>query len=157
MINPSEIVDNLVDLLRDIPDLVQLMDGDPDRIYAYHDCYPEKTSLEEAKERMKSPGIMVAWTGTYPGSFGGEAWKHQISITLRAQVESSYEPVSSYYAIFRQIVKGMPSSLNGVPLIIATVHPSCNLMDTPTIERQADAAGVDYFEITTAFTEIGDD
>jgi hypothetical protein len=30
-------------------------------------------------------------------------------------------------------------------------------MDTPTIERQADAAGVDYFEITTAFTEIGDD
>lgn len=156
MIDPSEIVDNLVDLLRDIPELLQLMGGEEDRIYAYHDLYPEKVSLEEAKAQLKSPGMIVAWVGTYPGSYGGEAWKHGITITLRAQVESADDPKAGYYALFRQIVKGVPSSLD-VALINAAVHASCNPMDTPTIERQADAAGVDYFEITTAFTEIGDD
>ena len=37
MIVPSEIVDNFVAKLRDIPDLVTEMGGDPERIYAYHD------------------------------------------------------------------------------------------------------------------------
>jgi hypothetical protein len=42
MINPAELVDNLVAMLRSIPDLVAEMDGDPKRIYAYHDHYPKK-------------------------------------------------------------------------------------------------------------------
>ena len=34
MINPAELVDNLVAMLPAIPDLVVEMDGDPERIYA---------------------------------------------------------------------------------------------------------------------------
>ena len=41
MIDPSEIITNLVAMLRDIPDLVVEMDGDVERIYAYHDSYPK--------------------------------------------------------------------------------------------------------------------
>jgi hypothetical protein len=39
----------------------------------------------------------------------------------------------------------------------ATVHASCQPMDTPSIRRQTDAAEIDYFEISMFFTEIGDD
>jgi hypothetical protein len=70
VIDPSEIVDNLVDLLRDIPELLQLMGGEEDRIYAYHDLYPEKVSLEEAKAQLKSPGMALirGLTVARPGS-----------------------------------------------------------------------------------------
>lgn len=41
MIDASELVNNLVALLREIPDLVTEVGGDPDRICAYHDQYPK--------------------------------------------------------------------------------------------------------------------
>ena len=57
MIDPSEIVDALITLLRDIPDLVIEMGGDPERIYAYHDQYPKKVSLTHAIHQMPAPSI----------------------------------------------------------------------------------------------------
>ena len=44
-----------------------------------------------------------------------------------------------------------------VAMLNATVHPSCYPMDLPTIQRQTDAEGLDYFEVPITFTEIGDD
>mgnify|MGYP000094317710 CR=1 FL=1 len=86
MIDPAELVDNLVALLRDLPDLVMEVDGDPDRIYAYHDLYPKRVSLPLAIYEMPVPSILVAWQGTVPGSFGSsEAWKHNLSLYLRAR------------------------------------------------------------------------
>ena len=60
MIDTSELVDNLVALLRDIPDLVTEMDGDPERIYAYHDQYPKKVSLAFAIHQMPTGSILIA-------------------------------------------------------------------------------------------------
>ena len=71
MIDPSELVDSLVAMLRDIPELVLEMDGLADRIYAYHDQYPKRASLANAIHSMPAPGIMAVWQGTAPGSFGG--------------------------------------------------------------------------------------
>jgi hypothetical protein len=158
MINPAEIIDNLVTLLQDIPDLIELVGDDEDRIYAYHDRYPQNVSIDAAKAQMPSPGIMVSWAGTNPGSFSAaEVWKHNISITIRMAKEAVTDPPEAYYAIFRQLTKGQPESLDGVTMSNATVHASCNPMDTPSIMRQVDAAGIDYFEVSTSFTEIGDD
>ena len=50
----------------------------------------------------------------------------------------------------------MPTAA-AIALENATVHPSCNAMDLPTIQRQTDAEGLDYFEVPLSFTEIGDD
>lgn len=158
LINPAEIVDALVDLLRDIPDLVEAVGDDPERIFAYHDRYPKNVSLDKARYELPSPGIMVAYQGTAPGSFGGfEVWRHEISLTLRAAEEPDKgEPPAGYYQLFRLIVKGIPAG-KGVPMNNLTVHPSCHPMDTPTMRRQTDAAGIDYFEVLLSFTEIGDD
>lgn len=158
MIDPSEIVDNLVELLQDIPDLVELVGGDEERIFAYHDRYPEKCSIERAKYELPSPAVMVAWVGTAPGGFGGiDVWRHELSITLRARpVTNENDPPDDYYRFFRMITKGVPTS-SGQPMSNITVHASCNPMDVPSIRRQSDVNGVDYFEVLISFTEMGDD
>lgn len=156
MIDSSVLIDNLVVMLRDIPELVTEMGGDATRIYAYHDQYPKKPSLAYAIHQMPAPSIMVAWQGTIPGSFGlCEVWKHQIALYLRARETQDIDP-PAYYRLFRLITRGVPTA-GGQPMINATVLPSCNPMDVPSIQRQTDAEALDYFEVSMAFTEIGDE
>ncbi len=157
MIDTSALVDNLVATLRDIPELVAEMDGDPNRIYAYHDSYPKDVSLAHAIHQMPAPSIMAVWQGTGPGSFGGmDVWKHQVTLYLRARETFDGDPPTAYYRLFRLITKGVPASAD-VAMLNATVHPSCYPMDLPMIQRQTDAEGLDYFEVPITFTEIGDD
>ncbi len=157
MIDPSELISNLVALLRDIPELVAEMGGDEQRIFAYHGQYPKRTSLAAAIHEMPAPGIMAAWQGTSPGSFGGvDVWRHQVTLYLRARETFEGDPPAAYYRLFRLITKGVPASA-GVPMLNATVHASCHPMDLPLIQRQTDAEGLDYFEAPLSFLEIGDD
>ena len=147
MIDASQIVDALVALLRDIPELVTEMGGKPERIYAYHDQFPKYASLAYGIHQMPAPGIMVVWQGTQPGSFGGmDVWKHQITLFLRAKEETIAG--TAYYRLFRLITKGVPTG-SGDPMLNATVHASCYPMDLPMIQRQTDAEGpVSYTHLT---------
>jgi hypothetical protein len=157
MIDPSILINALVALLRDIPDLVTEMGGDPERIYAYHDQYPKRASLANAIHTMPAPGIMAAWQGTTPGNFGGvDVWKHHVTLFLRARETFDGDPPTAYYRLFRLITKGVPASA-GVPMINATVHASCYPMDVPSMQRATDAEGLDYFEVAISFTEAGDE
>jgi hypothetical protein len=157
MIDPSEIITNLVAMLREVPDLVAEMGGDFERIYAYHDQYPKNVSLVHAIHQMPAPSIMAVWQGTQPGSFGGvDVWKHQVTLFLRAKETFGGDPPTAYYRLFRLITKGVPAG-SDVPMVNVTVHPSCYPMDLPLIQRQTDAEGLDYFEVPLSFTEMGDD
>ncbi len=157
MIDPSALIDSLVTLLRDIPDLVTEVDDDPERIYAYHDQYPKRSSLAMAIHTMPAPGIMAVWQGTQPGSFGGmDVWKHQITLFLRAKETFDGDAPTAYYRLFRLITKGVPTE-TGLPMLNATVHSSCYPMDLPSIQRQTGAEGRDYFEVFVSFTEAGDE
>jgi hypothetical protein len=157
VINPADLLDGLVALLRDIPELVAEMGGDEQRIYAYHDQYPKRASLANAIHTAPSPSILATWQGTTPGSFGGvDVWKHQVTLYLRARETYDGDPPTAYYRLFRLITKGVPASV-GVPMANATVHPSCYPMDLPLIQRQTDAEGLDYFEVPLTFTEMGDE
>ncbi len=157
MIDTSELVDNLVATLRDIPELLHEMDGDPDRIFAYNDRYPDHISLPHAIHSMPAPSIMAAWMGTSPGAFGGvDVWKHQITLYVRARQTFEGDPPTPYHRIFRLVTKGVPTQ-SGQPMLNTTVHERCYPMDLPAIERQTDAEGLDYFEVPVTFTEIGDE
>lgn len=157
MIDPSVLVDNLVAMLQDIPDLVEEMGGDATRIYAYHDAYPARTSLSHAIHQMPAPSVMVAWMGTAPGTLGTvEVWKHHVTGFLRAPESTPGDPPAAYYRLFKLVVKGKPTS-SAQKMLYADVHPSCQPMDLPMVERQTDAEGLDYFQIPMTFTEIGDD
>ena len=155
--NPAELVDNLVALLRDIPELVAEMKGDPERILAYHDQYPKHASVAHAIHQAPAPSILAAWQGTFLGAFGGmDVWKHRITLFLRARETFEGDPPTGYYRLYQLVKKGVPVSV-GQPMLYVTVHPSCYAMDPPPIERQTDAEGLDYFEMPITFTEIGDD
>ena len=157
MIDTSVLVDNLVAVLQDIPDLVDEMGGVPDRIFAYHDQYPKKVSLAHAIHQMPAPSIMAAWQGTGPGSFGGfDVWKHQVTLFLRARETFDGDPPTPYYRMFRLITKGVPDHERAAD-DEHQVHPNCHPMDLPLIQRQTDAEGLDYFEVPITFTEIGDE
>ncbi len=156
MIDPSELITNLVAMLRDVPDLVAEMNGDFERIYAYHDQYPKNVSLVHAIHQMPAPSVMAVWQGTQPGLFGGvDVWKHQVTLFLRARETLSGDPPSAYYRLFRLITKGIPAA-QGIAMLNVTVHPSCYPMDLPMVQRQTDAEGLDYFEVLLSFTEQGD-
>lgn len=157
MIDPAELVDNLVARLRDITDLVMEMDGLPDRIFAYHDSYPKRVSLAHAIHQMPVPAMMAVWQGTHPGALGGmDVWKHQVTLFLRARETFDGDPPTAYYRLFRLITKGVSDSTS-VPMLNSTVHPSCYPMDIPSVQRSTDAEGLDYFEVNMSFTEIGDE
>jgi hypothetical protein len=157
MIDVSVLVENFVAALRDIPALVAEMAGNPARIYAYHDEYPKRVSLAHAIHQMPAPSIMAVWQGTSPGAFGGfDVWKHQVTLYLRAGEAPDADPPTAYYRMFRLIAKGIPAA-SGVAMNVATIHPSCYPMDLPSILRQTDAEGLDYFEVPVTFTEIGDE
>jgi hypothetical protein len=157
MIDTSVLVDNLVVVLRDIPDLVEEMGGDPERIYAYHDQYPKKVSLTHAIHQMPAPSLMAVWQGTAPGSFGGfDVWKHSVTLYVRARETFDGDPPTPYNRIFRLVTKGVPTQ-SGQAMLNTEVHPSCHPMDLPLIQRQTDAEGLDYFEVPMTFTEIGDE
>jgi hypothetical protein len=156
MINPAELVDALVAKLRAVPELVAEMEGDPQRIYAYHDLYPKRTSLPLAIYEMPVPSILVAWQGTTPSSFGaGEAWKHNLSLYLRARETLEGDPPTAYYRLFDLIVNGVPAT-SALKMLYTTVHERCHPMDLPSIQRATDEQGTDYFEVTVSFTEMGD-
>ena len=161
MINAAEILDALVAKLRDVPELVDLVDGNPENIAAYHDQYPNKVSLQEALTLLKAPGIMCYWQGAGPtGSGGFEAWQHSFGIALRAAAElNTGATPSGYYQLWKLIMRGVPATdPEQQPLRFATIHPQCLPMtDVPTIRRLTDVAGIDYFEISISFTEIGDE
>jgi hypothetical protein len=147
MINPAELVDALVAKLRAIPELVAEMHGDPERIRAYHDLYPKRVSLALAIYEAPVPSILVAWQGTTPGRFGaGEAWKHNLSLYLRA---------ADYYRMLDLIVNGVPAG-GALKMLYSTIHERCHPMDLPSIQRATDEQGADYFEVTLSFTEMGD-
>jgi len=148
MTNARELVDNFVALLRQIPELVAEMDGDSSRIRAYHDSFPEASSLESAVHTMQAPGILVAWMGEEPGSIGElQAYRQRLRVCIRAR---------NYYKVCGLLRHGVPTSI-GVPMIRATVHPSCLPMDLPRIERRTDAEQLDYFEAEIGFLEYGDE
>jgi hypothetical protein len=154
MIDPSELVDNLVTLLKGITTVVADMDSDATRIYAYHDSHPTRSSLMTAIIQMPHPSVMAVWQGTAPGTINNmSVWKHQVTLYLRAKEEASAG--TAYYDLFTHIIKGVPSS-ETLALMYVAVHASCLPMDVPSISRQTDAEGMDYFEIPLSFTELGD-
>jgi hypothetical protein len=158
LVDAAEIVGNLVDLLRDIPDLVEAMNGDAAKIYAYEDRYPKNNSLERAKGLVPSPGIMIGFEGSGPARYGEqEVWEYRLSASFRAAVDAGDPTPSGYYRLFRLLVKGVPSSGDGTAMQYRTVHESCMPMGTPMMDRKIDINGNDYFEVSLSFIEMGDD
>ncbi len=144
MIESEVLVGNLVAMLKLIPALVAEL-GSASNILAYKDSYPQSNSLPEALHTMPAPGVLVVWQGVVPAQLGAERWGHQISLMVRG---------ANYSKIFRQVTEGVPTGYS-LPLMQIEIHEACESMNMvlPTIERQTDVEGYDYFQINCTFIE----
>lgn len=152
MINVSSLVDAIVDHLRKIPDLVAILQGRENAIYAYHDRFADTNSVALAIAKMEPGQLMVVWVGSVPGA-PTSWWKHQIKIYIRANEEDfNGATPEGYYEIVRLIFDGVPE---GQSLPMRAIEPleSVDPMQDESISRSSDLEGVDYFEIDLAFNE----
>lgn len=152
MIRVKRLVNAIVDNLRSIAELVAVLQGKEEAIFAYHDVYPAKSSVALAIVELEPGQIMVAWNGTAPAAAAMGFWQHNVKIFIRAEEEVETLDPDGYYELFRLIFDGVPE---GQELTMRQLEqiPECDPMENETIDRSTDAEGVDYFEVNLTFTE----
>lgn len=156
MLNPAPITDALASALRGIPEFLQQMSNDSERISAFHYLPGTDYRLAERIEKMKNPETVVAWDATLPGNFDGATiWKHRFNVYVRAgnQVNAA-DPKSFEYlwwAMVNRPVTGFGQNLRYLNLV-----SGLDIMETPGIRHMLDENLQDYFCATFVFPEIGD-
>jgi hypothetical protein len=149
LVNSNDIIDALILLLQDIPDLVTAVGGDETRIFAYKDVFPGSISLRDAIYKQPTPSVMVAFQGRKSG--GGN---HRIS-TIRHNLLVIVRPssVADYAEIVALILEGTPTS-TGLPIgnvNIADCLPFGG--DDWDFQRESDENGIDYYTLLLNFEE----
>lgn len=163
MIDPNELLDNFIVLLRQIPELAAMLgateENITEKIYAYIDEFPQRSSLSQALIEMPTGSVMVAWQGTHPTRRASmDIWAHEFDVFVRSP-EITSGSTFTYFAFFRAITKGKPGAADAdIPdMLNTTVHDSCYPMNPPSIDRDVDRELLDYFKVRVSFDEAGDD
>jgi hypothetical protein len=139
MLNPKDVLDDLVNLLKAMPDLVTAMDGDADKIYAFNSEYPLGVNFQKALYEMKSPGIMVRYRS--PGNASvGYKFSHSLSIYLKPQAGDTYED------LFNALMNETPTS-SPVAFQDSCINEDLDPMRFTFSEPIPDEEGVEYLEI----------
>lgn len=158
MIDPNDIVDALVDVIRDIPEVVQAMGDDSANISGFHGDWPTQPNSSLAILQTNPPSILVVSRGCYEGQLGSMAAnKFPVSIFIRPAEGDSGE------AIATKILQGVPSSGDpaGVKFRFLTLHPLCHpITDSPRFQRVpflvAENTVLEIPELQLVLTENGD-
>ena len=159
MINPSDIVNQLVAALQAIPQLVAQLGGSASNIYPYKDSPPQESSLSRAIYEMTSPSVMVAWMGSNPsGQEGLGLFSHAVSLYVRADDATTAPGTPTFANVITAIVNGTPTGWTDRLLMSSWFGNRLEPMEVPTIRRIHDEEGtIDLFELATQFTETFDD
>lgn len=155
MIDPNEIADAVVDMLRDMPDVVEAMGDDLGNIRAYHGEWPTENNSFLAVSQTKPPTILVVPRGFYEGERGIPRNKYPLSIYIRPR------DGESGYSLAKLILGGIPTSGGGVKFRFLTIHPQCLPMtDTPRFQQLVVPVGDNSIEeipeLQLILTENGD-
>lgn len=161
MTNPGSLVDALVQSYRLIQDLVQELDGDSSRIFAYLGHYPGQSNLARAIYDMPPQSVMVAYQGFQGGQTGGSVWAHRISVFCRLRASVEQDTGTSYFQMLHLLVSGKPANQD-LRMVDYEFHPNFDSMvDLPSLARQSlmvDQSGnaIDYYEMSVICREKGE-
>ena len=139
MLKPSQILGDFVELLRDIPELITEMGGDPYSIYAFDSTYPVGVNLEKALQEMRSPSLMIRYRSPGQPSLGGK-WSHSLTMYVRPKPGSSHETFLD--VLMNGIPMGQPLALENI-----CINDDLDPMRFTFSEPIPDAEGVEYLEI----------
>ncbi len=149
MVDTNDIIDALILLLRDIPDLVKALGDDETRIFAYKDEYPQSISLQQAIYDQSTPSVMLAFQARARASRGDFAtYRHDILVIIRPS------SVADYASIAALISEGKPESV-GLEICNIDVVDDCDPfgVDLPELRRESDENGIDYYTLLLSFNE----
>jgi hypothetical protein len=153
MISLVALVNAMATTLANIPELIALLDKGAASVVPYVDENPTSNSSIKAIYKMPAGSLLLFWTGTAPEASGDtmELWTHEVQIHCKASRGQSA------LVLIDALVDGIPVPGDGLRWRF------CPLMDglLPTsireISRVTDEEGIDYFVVTTATKETGDD
>lgn len=154
MIPANEVLDALIANMRLLPGLLQAVGGDAQKIYAYHDQYPERTELSAAVLEMVPPAIMVAWAVDDYGDFDGDTrkWRHRFQGFVRASEGLVDDDPRDYYAVWNHLINDI-HPVHSQPFFNCEVRADCYPMDA-SIRRVRNAPGFpDTFQLSIDITE----
>lgn len=152
MLNNSDLLNAIVDHLRSIPELVELVGG-ADNIIAYDDNHPKFMNSRAALTDMPTPSLMVMWMQTGPRNFQNrELWGHDFTGTFKAIGQAS--------KLLAAFVNGVPTIGCGERMLYTEVIPGLVYsMDVPTMGRRQlmlnETQSMDYMEIQFSYVEKG--
>lgn len=151
MVSVIELMQAMAVTFTNIPELVALLEN-PAPVTAYIDENPTRNSVSKAIYQMPSGSLLLAWSGT---SMDIEAetmlaWTHAIQVYIRASRGGSA------LAVIDALVDGIPVPGDGLrwrycPLI-SGVLPTV----VTDMARLIDEEGIDYYVVSTATQETGD-
>lgn len=149
MVDTNDIIDALIVLLQDIPDLVEALGDDATKIFAYKDAYPDSVSLRKAIYGQPTPSVMVAFEARRRDKNG--EWP-----TIRHDLLLSVRPnsVGDYASIAALVTEGVPTS-SGLKICDLEAVSDCLPfgVDLPELQRETDENGIDYYTLLLSFRE----
>lgn len=144
MINPSDLIKDVVEKLQAIPALQQFS------IAGYDDESVRFRSQEEAIDNLNYLPILILWCGAEaPRSGEFRGFQHTIEIVVRG----SNDPES--YLLVASILNGKPQEPagDGCLTFIESEPTGCDPISDITISRVRDADSIDYFRVSFIATE----
>jgi hypothetical protein len=150
MVDTNDIIDALVLLLKDVPDLVTAVGSDETKIFAYKDAYPTSVSLRDAIYVQPTPSIMVAFQARLRATNGDwSTIRHDVLVIARPS------SVADYASIAALVTEGVPTSGGGIKLCDLEVVSDCLpfSVDLPELQRESDENGIDYYTLLLSFRE----
>jgi len=150
LVKLEDLTNAIAETLRNIPDLIEDLGGDPARVIPYIDEQPLKNSVSAAIYQMKPGTVLVLWQQTLFNRGEMEGWTHVEQIYVRAQSGQSA------LVLINDIVNGVPDPGDGQRWRYCPVMDG--VLPTMVIEiaRLIDEEGLDYYAITTETNETGD-
>lgn len=139
-----EVIGSVVEALRSIPDLLELMGGDPDTGIYPQSQDEQARDLSESIDSMLTPALMVVWDGIVAAQLGSVTRiGHQISLLIRL------ETPAQYHAAVAAILDGVPASTGqDLPFLTCDLHPDLVMNGVPTFGRLIDGNGTEMWQMT---------
>ena len=153
MVDVIELTLAMVDTLQRIPPLLALLDSGAASIVGYVDENPQRNSLSKAVYQMPPGSLLLSWQGTVMEQATSTmfAWNHVIQIFVRARKGDSA------LQIIDALVDGVPDPGDGLRWRYCSLISGVLPTHVRDIARVPDEEGIDYFVVTTATQETGDD
>lgn len=161
MLDPTPIIETLVEVFQSIPALVSAI-GSPDNIQGHHDYYGLEPALDKAIYEMSAPGILICFESQVVGNPGSmELFRYHFSAYIRVGSQAGQANPISHATIWTLMMNSGPvqnyDGLSQGPNIRAVrIHPNLFPMNPPTNVRVIDTERMDYRIGTMVFTEQGD-